>query len=217
MQQARAAATREAVLAAAARVFERHGFAGASISEILDEAGVTKGALYFHFASKEDLARAIVNEQANWRDANAAPSGQQPVQAMIDMSSDFVAALQRDPLFRASIRLTLERNTFASTDDSPYRGWLSTVEGMLRQARDCGDLVDGVDPGAAAYLLTAAMTGIQLFSEATTQRADLVARVDDMWRILLPALFRPQAVPEGRRFAGGGESVSNEGTRTAAV
>ena len=66
MQQ-RAVLTRGRVLTAAAEVFARTGFLAASMNDIVDAAGVTKGAVYFHFPSKEALAVAIVEEQfAQW-------------------------------------------------------------------------------------------------------------------------------------------------------
>lgn len=61
--QERAQRTRRRVLVAAAGVFAQRGFARASMAEILDAAGVTKGALYFHFPGKEALAKAVVQEQ----------------------------------------------------------------------------------------------------------------------------------------------------------
>ena len=57
------ARTRERLVDAAARVFARKGFAGTSLDEIADEAGVTKGAVYSNFDSKEDLVRAVLEER----------------------------------------------------------------------------------------------------------------------------------------------------------
>ncbi|WP_156509801.1 TetR family transcriptional regulator, partial [Rhodococcoides corynebacterioides] len=56
VRQARAEITRDTVLAGAATVFLRLGYANASLSEIISQSQVTKGALYFHFGSKEELA-----------------------------------------------------------------------------------------------------------------------------------------------------------------
>lgn len=53
------AKTRSELLAAAARVFERRGYGGASIAEIADEAGFSHGAVYSNFESKEDLFLAL--------------------------------------------------------------------------------------------------------------------------------------------------------------
>ena len=49
------AATRERLLAAAARIATHDGFAGISLERVADEAGLTKGAIYSNFASKDDL------------------------------------------------------------------------------------------------------------------------------------------------------------------
>lgn len=62
VRQERAEATRDSVLRGAAGVFLRLGYANASLSEIIAESQVTKGALYFHFGSKEELARAVIDE-----------------------------------------------------------------------------------------------------------------------------------------------------------
>src|ERR1700709_2702116 len=60
-RQARAVATRETILAAAAHEFATEGYQAASLSKILERSGVTKGAMYFHFASKEAMARAVAD------------------------------------------------------------------------------------------------------------------------------------------------------------
>jgi AcrR family transcriptional regulator len=51
--------TREALLDAAAMVFARRGFQGASLDEIAEEAGYTRGAIYKHFADKEELFQEV--------------------------------------------------------------------------------------------------------------------------------------------------------------
>ena len=54
--------SREQLLTAASRVFARSGYHGASMNEIATEAGFSKGALYWNFASKEDLFFALLDE-----------------------------------------------------------------------------------------------------------------------------------------------------------
>jgi AcrR family transcriptional regulator len=62
---------REALLQAAAEVFAAHGFVRASVDQIAERAGYSKGALYWHFASKEDIFLALLEERidAPTRDA----------------------------------------------------------------------------------------------------------------------------------------------------
>jgi AcrR family transcriptional regulator len=54
--------TRRLLLDVARRLFAEHGFAGTPTEEIVRQAGVTRGALYYHFKDKRDLFRAVVEE-----------------------------------------------------------------------------------------------------------------------------------------------------------
>jgi AcrR family transcriptional regulator len=54
--------TRQALLDAAFKEMHRNGFQAASLSNIIEQAGVTKGALYHHFSSKKELGYAVVDE-----------------------------------------------------------------------------------------------------------------------------------------------------------
>ncbi len=56
--------TRNRLLCAAVDVFDRKGYAAASVREIVELAGVTKPALYYHFHSKEGLLTAVLDEAA---------------------------------------------------------------------------------------------------------------------------------------------------------
>src|ERR1700709_1976520 len=58
----RKAATRARLLQAAARVYAAHGFAGATLDDVAEEAGLTKGAVYGHFGSKDNLLVALMDE-----------------------------------------------------------------------------------------------------------------------------------------------------------
>lgn len=66
-QEERKALTRAQLLEAAARVFLRRGFFAASVDEVAAEAGFSKGAVYAHFESKDDLFLAVVEERIHQR------------------------------------------------------------------------------------------------------------------------------------------------------
>ena len=61
-RSAHAADTRRALVTAARRLFSRHGYAATSLDEVCERARVTKGALYHHFRSKEDLFSAVLED-----------------------------------------------------------------------------------------------------------------------------------------------------------
>lgn len=192
-QQQRAIDTRRNALRGAALVIDRRGYEAATIAEIVHESNITKGALYFHFASKEAIAEAIIAEQGEWLSQRFVDEAA-PVQTIIDLSYAFVDALRTDPLMRASIRMTIDR---AGAHDSIVRGyetWISTVQALLARARSEGTLNGGLRPADCAYTIASAMTGLQLTSDALTGRADLPERVEQLWRLLVPALVRPEFV-----------------------
>ncbi|MCU1529346.1 MAG: transcriptional regulator, partial [Frondihabitans sp.] len=55
-------ATRQEILRVAASAFARRGYAGTRMDDVIRESGLTKGAIYFHFPSKEELAGAVVDD-----------------------------------------------------------------------------------------------------------------------------------------------------------
>lgn len=92
---------REDLLEAAARVFAEKGFQAASVDEIAERAGVSKGALYWHFESKDDLFFALLEERVDrpLREAVARFESAPPEQDMAPQADDILAWLvdqQRD-------------------------------------------------------------------------------------------------------------------------
>ncbi|MEE1829041.1 ScbR family autoregulator-binding transcription factor [Streptomyces sp. BE20] len=192
-RQARALATRQAVLLAAAEVFDERGYAAATMAEILERARVTKGALYFHFHSKEELALAVIAGQGAWL-ATWQPASESPVQTLIDLGYAFAHALLDNPVLRGSIRLTIEHGSFTQPQIAAYQGWTDAARELLEHARDSGELRPGVEPAAAAGVITGAVTGIQLSSQVFTDRRDLLRRMADLWTLLLPGLVPPHTL-----------------------
>ncbi|MFF5935693.1 ScbR family autoregulator-binding transcription factor [Streptomyces sp. NPDC012508] len=198
-RQERAIRTRELVLRAAAEVFDEAGYLGASITKILDRAGVTAGAVYFHFRSKEGLARAVILEQA--ADLKF-PEGEGGLQQLLDMTGYLAVEMQRNTLLRAGVRLAVEQGVVGKQEYSIYEWWADRFHQELVVARQKDQLLDGVDEAAFAQLLVAAYTGTQVMSQLSTGRADLPRRIADMWRCLLPALA-PASVIGGLRIPEG--------------
>jgi AcrR family transcriptional regulator len=218
-QHLRARATRQSILEAAARVFDESGYDAATISDVVATAGCTKGALYFHFASKEAVADAIIAEQGSWV-AGVIEAPGSPVQVVVDGSYAFAAGLREDVLLRASIRLTVQTGTFNGRTAEAYRVWADAVERLLRRAKAQGHLRERRGLAAVAECLTASITGIQLTSEALTDRQDLEKRLSLFWRLVLPSVVTAEHLETLRltppRRAGGAPRGPRErvGTRS---
>ncbi|MFG2875895.1 ScbR family autoregulator-binding transcription factor [Streptomyces sp. NPDC048337] len=183
--QQRAVQTRAAILRAAAEVFDEFGFSGASISKIMNRAAVTQGGMYFHFGSKEELAYAVMVGQG---DGLEFPAGEDGLQHLVDITLYLAEQLQHNPVLRAGVRLAVEQGEFGLRDDVAYQAWLLEFRQQLRFARAKGELQPDVDDHELAWVLVSSFTGAQLFSQASTGRADLPQRIASLWRYLLPAV-----------------------------
>ncbi|MET7755198.1 ScbR family autoregulator-binding transcription factor [Streptomyces sp. NPDC005389] len=187
-QQARAIRTRRAILESAAAVFAERGYERTTIGEILVRAGVTKGALYFHFASKEDLALGVLDAQM--LDEPLTP---QPVklQELVDQGFLLAHRLQRDALVRASVALALDSGATGVDRAAPFKAWIDQVSEVLTVAKARGELLVHVDVTDTAELFSGAFAGIQTMSQILCDRKDLTHRVLVLLRHVLPTICTP--------------------------
>lgn len=196
MQQ-RAQETRLAVIEGAARVFAGIGYAKASLADIIAHAEVTKGALYFHFTSKRDLALAVIEEQHSKvlaAGAGILGTSTPALDKIIELCRMFGRQLLDEPIVRAGIRLTFEASAFQADVSGPYEDWIGTVEGLLEQAKAEGGVRADLDAAAFGRYLVASFTGVQLVSDVLTGRNDVLQRIEQMWEFMLPAIV---PVPPG--------------------
>ncbi|MFF3645522.1 TetR family transcriptional regulator [Streptomyces sp. NPDC002564] len=114
-QQPRATRTRTHLLDSAARLFEQHGYTNTSLDDIATGAGVSRGALHFHFPNKAALATAI--DQAatqalhhTTRQLNPDPAAP-ALQNLIDLTHHLIRLLHTNTTVRAAFRLTTDTPT----------------------------------------------------------------------------------------------------------
>ena len=188
--QARAIATRQKVVRSAADVFSRSGFKEARLDDILGEAGVTRGAMYFHFDSKEELAQAVIDRQHEISMAavkDIAESGAPALDQLVMVCHEMARQIVEVPEVGAGIRLTLEQSAVAGPV-TPYQDWIDTCSALTEKAIQQGEVVETLDPAAFGAFVASAFTGVQLVANVLTGRRDLADRVDSMWRIVLPGI-----------------------------
>ncbi|MCT9011814.1 ScbR family autoregulator-binding transcription factor [Streptomyces sp. NPDC054766] len=188
VKQERALRTRQAILSAAARIFEERSYQAATISEILADAGVTKGALYFHFPSKESLAQGVLHEQ-NLKPP--APDHPCKIQQLIDTVVLHAHRLQTDPMVRAGVRLSLDQQAQGLDRSGPFHAWSQLGTHLLQQAKNQGELLPHVTPAETADVLVGAFAGVQAMSQAQTNYQDLPTRVSALLRHILPSITIP--------------------------
>jgi len=208
VKQERAERTRETIIRAAASIFEQDGFAAAQLSGIVRQATVTKGALYFHFASKRELARAVVGEAAGTLqillgEARRHRGGQLPLQILIDLSHTVAGRLTADPVLRAGLRLGTDADLFPEHGELIV-DWGALVDELLR--KPTGELAEHVQSSAWFSPLAAVLTGLELLIRRQPERVE-PETLTSVWRLLLPGLARSD---DGERYEPAG-SVRRSG------
>ncbi|MHC0433276.1 ScbR family autoregulator-binding transcription factor [Streptomyces sp. O3] len=191
VKQERAVRTRAALVRAAAEVFGENGFAGASMTQIVDRAGLTLGAMYFHFRSKEELAREIV---ANQPDLVVPPLESTGLQQAIDVTLTWAYQLSSDRMLLAGARLVTDQDQFLGSSENSHEQWTKVVAEIFQDAKRRRELKAGVDVEALARLLVNACTGAQMHARLASGYQDLPARVVEIWQCLLPGVAVPSAV-----------------------
>jgi AcrR family transcriptional regulator len=186
-QASRSAATRAALLDAARRLFAAQGYAGAGREEIVELAGVTRGALQHHFGRKQDLFLAVVEELEAELGGQimtaAAEAGGDPMaelvlgcRAFLDAATD--AAFRRIVLLDAPAVLGWQ-----AWRELDARFGLGLVTMALQAAMDAGQMEHQPVEPLAHMLLAALNEGAMLVAQADDQaaaRAEVGAAVDKL-------------------------------------
>ena len=164
-------ATRASILQTAAEVFAERGYADTTLSELIARSGLTKGAFYFHFASKEQLAFAVLEEkQRQWLEFVSQRVLDKPraIDQLRALGPALIKLHREDPSAYSAPRLSRDLGRMpelAGTVRAQMRGWIHLVADIISRARRDGDLPSQLDPTALATILVAATDGLKDLSD----------------------------------------------------
>lgn len=160
-------ATRRAILAAAGEVFARSGYAGGGLAEVVAAAGLTKGALFYHFPDKRSLALAWIGEMLAaemaevWLEPLAGLSSLEDLKRLCRRRLDGFAGRHTTlTLVALAAELTASDEVLAGALDGLFDNWRAGVAAVLERGREAGAVFRSVKPAAEAALLVAALAGI---------------------------------------------------------
>lgn len=171
-----AAATRAAVLDAALRVFSRKGYAATRLEEVATEAGVTRGAVYWHFAGKAELYTALMQERtgklvALYEEALAPASRRAPLAAIERLLVRSLEHLHEDPEFRAVMELSVFKTEVTPELADGFRHKVAATRRLVdalaelvEAAVAAGEADPDVDPRASALAAVGLMHGSMLLA-----------------------------------------------------
>jgi TetR/AcrR family transcriptional regulator, acrAB operon repressor len=166
-----AQATRSHLLDTAERVFEQHGVSGTSLGEIAKAAGLTRGAIYWHFTDKADLFNAMMERVTlPLEETDAACGFKGPDTTLAQMRGGFVSVLRKvttDPQLRRvfdiathKVEYVGEMNAVRQRHLTMRDACLADLERALRRAVRRGDMPKGSSPRSAAIGMVALFDGL---------------------------------------------------------
>jgi AcrR family transcriptional regulator len=168
-QADRRQATRSALLTAGRELFAAKGFAGAGREEIVERAGVTRGALYHHFSSKEDLFRAVyeqLEDEVLTAVATSALAATSPLEQLRRGARAYLDAVAADPAVRRICLLDAPSVLPAEAlRDMAERHGLGLIRGTLAAAMAAGELAERPLEPLARLLRAALMEAAILVAE----------------------------------------------------
>jgi AcrR family transcriptional regulator len=165
-----AEATREALLEAAFIEMYRNGFRAASLDAILTETGLTKGALYHHFGSKQGLGYAVVEERVKplvrERYLDTFRAVEDPIEGLQRMGARMQQELEKEGILLMGCPVNNLVTEMSGVDEG-FRSrlaeildeWQATIAEGLRRGQASGLVRSDVDAEAVATFVVASYQG----------------------------------------------------------
>jgi len=198
MPQARSEATRHKILDAATNLFSEVGYAAAGLGEVIERVGMTKGALYHHFDSKEALATAIIELGSNQTsDAfrRVCDSSSPALESMIHGVFVVAERLTSDKTARTAEQLARGLADFNSAASHAWSSLLAAMTIQARRASSEDDLREGVDPQVVSEAILNTMLGAHLLSKTAADPSHHIERLTRSLELLLPAIVADASLP----------------------
>jgi len=166
-------ATRERILAHSAQLFNRQGYAGASLADIMRETGLEKGGIYNHFSSKEQLALESFDyayELVRQRVRQALAGKFNAIERLLAIVSVFQSEVDDPPVAGGCPIL----NTAIEADDAnevlrdraraAMDDWRDTIHRIVNRGIERGEVRPTTDADEVASLLIATLEGALMLS-----------------------------------------------------
>ena len=168
--EAHVEARRNQIVDAAWACFARKGYHQTTMQDIASEAGISAGAIYRYYPSKEAVLKAINDRSQEMSRAMVewARSQAQGPLGVLGVIGQAMYSIFNDPMFDAATRVNIEiwpefiRNEeLAARLRQEFTFWRTVVSQLLREAQERGEVRAGVDPEAVSILLICAWEGLR--------------------------------------------------------
>src|SRR5690242_7296568 len=166
----KAAENRQAVIDVASRLFREHGFDGIGLKDLMKEAGLTQGAFYKQFTSKENLVaqaskRALESVSSRWS-AAAAANPKDPLSAVVAI---FLSTDHREermdgcPVVALGAEAARQGSDVKASFEAGIREYLELLDRWVGEA-------DGEEPSDKTMAILSTMVGAMVLSRAVNNK-----------------------------------------------
>ncbi len=198
----RADATRLQIILAASREFARKPYGQVSLDDILERAEVTKGAMYFHFRSKHELALAIIDRQnamAHESMSEVLARKLSGLETLVDISCRFVARDISDEVGRAGLNLLESIGRADGVQARVLSEWTTAFAELVRRATAEGDVLPDRDPHDVGRLLVTVSMGLRQTTDIDHSQR-YFADLERTWALTLPGFVNPERIAYLNQF-----------------
>ncbi|XBQ15142.1 MAG: TetR/AcrR family transcriptional regulator [Oceanicaulis sp.] len=152
-------AVRERLYEAAIQRFEAEGYDAVSVASICAAAGVAKGTFFNHFPTKEHLLFKWYERATDEGAAHTPPPGPLADRLVSACKATLSPVISRPGLWRAKLRLAALHPELRAAEHAADARARAAFERLITEAQARGEVRAGVDPGEAAGLFLAQLTG----------------------------------------------------------
>jgi AcrR family transcriptional regulator len=192
----RADTTRQQILRAASRQFARRSYSLVSLDDILADAEVTKGAMYFHFRSKHALAMAIIEHRFVSASASVNEllarklSG---LETLVDIVYLVAIEDMGDEIARAGLNLLESIGRTDGLQADVLGQWVDAFAAIAGKAIKDGDIIADRDPQGIARLLVSMYLGLRQTSNLA-EPEQFLRDLENVWTLVLPGFVKPDRI-----------------------
>jgi AcrR family transcriptional regulator len=198
----RADATRQQILRAASYQFARRSYHDVGLDDILTEAQLTKGAMYFHFRSKHALAVAIIETQT----AAGAVAMQDllarnlsGLETLIDFSYLIAAQDIHTDATRAGLNLLDSVGQSEGLQERLLDGWVQALAAVVEKAIADGDIGKRCSPEDVGRLIVSLHMGLRQTSNLD-EPARFLHDLEKSWAVVLTGILQPDRIDYFSQF-----------------
>lgn len=206
---AEAADTRSRILQAAFRTFAEHGYSGATLDDVAAAAGLTKGAVYWHFAGKDDLCMALIEERFrreairipdHIREAVSEGEGERALLAFV--AHEVRQAHQAESWRRLGLEFVSRsrnpglRRRYGELARKIHADTIPVAQGLI----DSGVFAKDLDPKALAFTWRCILLGLGLWMTQDPDGVDFDAMAPRLAQVMWRGMAPGGAVAEDGRM-----------------